>query len=128
MSVFAYCAIAFGLIAFLYVLKALLFRFVRSPVFLLLGFMFGVAVAVPCTWLISPDWENEHISRIAIWVGDPVGILTVPCASFIIDFVRGRHEMRSWRIRVPLEVFVAVPAWFYVWVWIQFLVLGWVWI
>jgi hypothetical protein len=128
MSTFAYCATAFGLIVFIYGVKVLLFQFVRSSTFQFLGFLFGVALVVPVIWLISPDWKNEHVCRIAIWVGDPVGILAVPCVSFFIDFVKGCRDMRGWLIRVPLEIFVAAPVWFYTWVWIQLLVLGWVWI
>ena len=121
-------AIAFALMVALYGLKALLLRFVRSPILLALCFFAGVALLVPVTWLISPDWNNEHVARIAIWVGDPIGILLVPCVSFLFDLLKGRHDMSGWRLRVPLEILVAGSVWFYAWAWIQFLVLGWVWI
>jgi hypothetical protein len=124
MSTFAIWAADFGLIIALYGFKALLFRFVRLPILLLGGFLLGVALAVPVTWLTSPDWDNDCVHRIAIWVGDPVGILAVPCVSFLVDCFKGRRDMRNWPIRVPVEVFVAVPVW--VIMWVQFMVaLGW---
>jgi hypothetical protein len=124
MSIFAIWAADFGLIIALYGFKVLLFRFVRSPRLLLGGFFLGTALAVPVTWLTSPDWDNDYVHRIAIWVGDPVGILAVPCASFLVDSFRGRRDMRNWPIRVPVEVFVAVPAWVIMWVQIT-AALGW---
>jgi hypothetical protein len=128
MSIAATYTADFGLIIALYGLKALLFRFVRSSSRLLACFFLAVALLVPVTWLTSPDWNNQHVYRIAIWVGDPIAVLGVPCASFLFDYLRGRRDMRYWPIRVPIEVFVAVPAWVYIWVMIQCFVLGWVWI
>lgn len=124
MNTFALYATDFGLIAALYGLKALLFRFVRSPGLLFGCFFLGVALAVPVTWLISPDWNNEYVRRIAIWVGDPVAFLSIPCVSFLVDFFRGRRDMKGWPIRVPAEVFVAVPAWTLCWILIM-VSLGW---
>jgi hypothetical protein len=124
MSIFAIWAADFGLIIALYGFKALLFRFVRSPIILLGGFFLGTALAVPVTWLTSPDWDNDYVHRVAIWVGDPVGILAVPCVSFLVDYFRGRRDMRNWPIRVPVEVFVGVPAWIIMWVQIM-AALGW---
>jgi hypothetical protein len=128
MSIPATYAVDFGLIIALYGFKALLFRFVRSSGFLLGYFFLGVALIVPVTWLTSPDWNNQHVYRISIWVGDPIGILTVPCVSFLVDYVRNRRDMKYWHIRVPIEVLVVVPAWFYVWVLIQVFILNWAWI
>lgn len=128
MSVPACYIVDFALILSLYGLKAVLLRFVRSPRRLLGGFLFGLVVAIPITWLTSPDWNNEHVYRIAIWVGDPVGVLAVPIVSFFIDILRRCRDMGLWYFRVPIEVLVVAPAWLYLWAWIQLLVLGWVWI
>jgi hypothetical protein len=128
MSIPATYAVDFGLIIVLYGYKALLFRFVRSRVFLFGCFSFGVALTVPLTWLTSPDWNNEHVYRIAIWIGDPIAVLAIPCVSFLFDFLRGHRDMRNWLIRVPAEVFIAAPAWFFVWIMMEVFVLGWVWI
>ena len=113
MSTFTFCAIDFGLLMALYGYKALLFRFVRSPGLLPGYFFLGVALAVPVTWLTSPDWNNEFTQRIAIWIGDPVAILAVPCVSFLVDYFTGRRDMKYWPIRVPVEIFGIVPAWVY---------------
>jgi hypothetical protein len=56
-------------------------------------------------------------------------LLTVPCVSFIIDLSRRvAVSRRDWFWRVPLELFVAVPVWFYFRVFFEVLFLGWVWI
>ena len=128
MSIPVTFAIDFGLIIALYGYKALLFRFVRASGLLIGCFFLGAALVVPITWLTSLDWNNEHIYRIAIWVGDPIAILAIPCASFLFDYFKGWRDMRYWPIRVPVEVFVAVPVWVYVWTLIQCFILGWVWI
>jgi len=128
MGFYAYISVAFCLIGFLYVLKAFLFRKVKSSWLVLACFCFGVALMVPITWLIAADWDNPHVFRIAIWIGDPIGVLAVPCVSFLVDFLRGRRDMGQWQVRVPLEMLVLAPVWFYLWMWIQFLCLGWVWV
>src|SRR5690348_298617 len=125
MSIPATYAADFGLIIALYGYKAFLFRYVRSSGLLLGCFFLGVAVVVPMTWLTSPDWNNQHVYRIAIWIGDPIAILTIPCISFLFDYFKGWRDMRHWPVRVPVEVFVAAPAWFYIWIFIQVFVLNW---
>ena len=128
MSIPASYAADFGIIVALYGCKALLFRSVRSSSHLLGSFFLAIALAVPMTWLTSPDWNNPHVYHIAIWVGDPIAVLAVPCASFLFDYFRGRRDMGHWPIRVPVEIFVGVPAWVYTWTMIQVFVFGWVWI
>jgi hypothetical protein len=115
----------FGIVIALYGLKALLFRFVRSSSLLFGCFFLGVALAVPLTWLTSPDWNNDQVYRIAIWVGDPVAFLAVPCVSFLVDFFSGRRDMKYWPVRIPVEVVVVVPAWVVAWVYIMANMLGW---
>ncbi len=93
-----------------------------------MGFVTAVALCVPITWLLSPDWDNQHVLRIAIYVGSPVATLTVPCESFLFDLARRSAGLQvNWLWRLPLELFIAVPAWFFVWVFFE-LFLGWVWI
>jgi hypothetical protein len=128
LNIFATYIVDFGLIIALYGYKALLFRFVRASGLLISYFFLGVALLVPITWLTSPDWNNDFVCRIAIWVGDPIGILAIPCASFLFDYFKGWRDMRYWPIRVPIEIFVAAPLWLIIWAFIQFFVLGWVWI
>jgi len=128
MSVNASYAADFGIVIALYGLKALLFRSVRSAGFSLGCFFFIVALFVPVTWLTSPDWNNQNVARIAIWVGDPIAILPVPSVSFLFDFFSHRRYTHYWRIRVSLEIFAAFPLWVFIWVMIQVIVFNWVWI
>ena len=86
----------------------------------------GLAVAVPVTWLISPDWNNGCVHPIANWVGTPVAVLAVPCLSFLVDFAAQHRNMRWWPIRVPCEVLVLAPLWLIAWVQIEYQLLGWV--
>jgi hypothetical protein len=128
-NLWAFFAGSAGLILLLYAVKAAVLRYVRPPTVALLTFFAVVAACVPVTWTLSPDWGNRHVLRIAIYIGDPVGTLAVPCASFLVDLARwsaGQHG--GWLWRVPLELFLMVPLWLYVWAFFQFLVLGWVWI
>jgi hypothetical protein len=123
------CAGSAGLILLLYGVKATVLRYVRPPSAALAMFFAAVVASVPVTWALSPDWDNQHVLRIAIYVGSPVATLAVPCASFLVDLARrSAGHPGGWLWRVPLELFLAVPAWLYLWVFFEFLVLGWVWI
>jgi hypothetical protein len=118
----------FTLILFLYVMKALLLRPRYSDKEALTIFFLAVALCVPFTWALSPDWKNIHVSRFSNYVGSPIMTFTVPCVSFLIDLARrsaGHHG--GWLWRVPLELLIAVPLWFYCWVFME-LMLGWIWI
>ena len=128
MSVAASYVTDFAVIFSLYGLKVLLFRFVRPSGMLLGCYSLALALAVPITWLASSDWHNPHVYRIGIWIGDPIAVLAIPCASFLFDFLRGCRDMKHWPIRCIVEIFIVVPAWVYVWIMIQVFVFGWVWI
>lgn len=118
-----------GLILLLYAVKAAALRYLRTAVVSLSTFSLAVAACVPVTWALDPDWQNQHVLRIAIYIGSPVATLAVPCASFLVDLTRrSAGHPGGWLWRVPLELFLAVPAWFYFWVFFEFLVLGWMWI
>ena len=119
-----------GLILFLYVVKAASLRYLRGAPAAGTAFAAAMTLCVPVTWALSPDWDNEHVLRIGIYVGSPIATLAVPSVSFLIDLVRrpAVGQRREWHWRVPLELFIAVPVWVYFWVFCEFLVLGWVWI
>jgi hypothetical protein len=69
------------------------------------------------------------VLRIGIYAGSPIATLAIPCASFLTVLVRrSAGHQGGWLWRVPLELFLAVPAWFCFWVYFELLVLGWVWI
>ena len=84
-------------------------------------------LAVAVTWITSPDWENDFVLRISVWVGDPVAVLSVPVASFLFDFISARRSMRLWYIRIPIEVALLVPLWFGLWIYIMLsgMAIGW---
>ena len=113
-----------GLILSLYAAKALVFRYLRPGAVMLAAYCAAIALAVAVTWLCSPDWHNELVRRIAVWVGTPVAVLSVPLASFLFDFISGRRNMRLWHVRIPLEIFLLVPLWFVLWLYI-IVSLGW---
>jgi hypothetical protein len=118
-----------GLILLLYAAKWALLRFVACAGIAATLFSAAVALCVPATWALSPDWDNEFVLPIANYVGGPVATLTVPYMSFLVDLLRKSvGHPGGWHRRIPLEVFVGVPAWAYIWVYFEFLVLGWVWI
>lgn len=113
----------------LYALKLALFRSLRSRLFVLGCFFIGVAVIIPLTWVTSPDWNNPHVYRIGIWIGDPIAVLAVPTVSFFFDYFKGDYYLRGFQtVRFLLEILVGVPVWFIIWVYIQCFLLGWVWI
>jgi hypothetical protein len=117
------------LILALYGAKALVLRYAPHRGYAAVLFAGAVSWCVPVTWVLSPDWDNRHVLRIAILVGSPVATLTVPCVSFVIDLARKLPPRKwEWAWRVPLEVCVAVPAWGLAWVFFEFAILGWVWI
>jgi hypothetical protein len=117
------------LILLLYVVKAVCLQNVRTNAGSLTLFAAVIACCVPVTWALSPDWHNPSVFRIAIYVGSPVATLAVPTVSFIIDIRRrSAGHSENWLRRMPLEWFIAVPAWFFLWIFLEFFVLGWVWI
>ncbi len=84
----------------------------------LAGSMFAAAVflCVPITWVLSPDWDNEFVLPAGVYVGCPIMVLTVPTASFAFDLPRRASDrLGEWRWRIPLEVFVGIPAWACCW-------------
>jgi hypothetical protein len=118
-----------GLVLLLYAVKATLLRYIESVPAAVAAFSVAVAACVPVTWALSTDWNNQHVLRVAFYVGNPVATLAVPCASFLVDLARRSAGHRGgWLWRVPLELLLGVPVWLYTWVFFEFLVLGWVWI
>jgi len=117
-----------SLILGLYAVKAVTLRFLRGAA-AGMAFLVAIALCVPVTWALSPDWDNKHLLRIGIYVGSPIATLTVPCASCLFDSARGsRSQFDVWLWRLPLELFLGVPAWLFFWVYFELLVLGWIWI
>jgi hypothetical protein len=95
----------------------------------LLLFACLVVAASPATWALSPDWNNMHVRRIAIYLGSPIITFGVPCFSFIVDVMRSDQiKCQEWCWRIPVELLVAVPLWFFFWIFFELMVLGWVWI
>jgi hypothetical protein len=116
------------LILVIYALKALIVH--RLPKLWACAWFFLVlAYAVPLTWAFSPDWGNQHVYRIAIWLGAPIMTLAVPAFTFVID-MRRRSEGKplGWQWRYPIELLLGVPVWAFSWALLEFFYFGWVWI
>lgn len=93
----------------------------------IISYFLLIALSLPYVWfLVSPDWFNRHINRIACWVGDPVGIWIVPTISFVADLTRMKPPGGTfYMIRSVVEVFVVVPVWVIFWAFFSFFILGW---
>jgi hypothetical protein len=117
-----------GLILFLYGVKVIVLRWVRGAATARITFAVAAGLCVPVTWALSPDWHNLHVYHIANFVGNPIATLFVPCVSFLIDLARRSGGKEGcWYWRIPLELFVGVPAWFFLWIFVELFVLGWAW-
>ena len=85
-----------------------------------------VAASIPLLWALSPDWNNPHVLPIANYVGTPIEILTIPVVSFVIDVASCAKPRVS--ARTVVELLVGVPAWFFFWLFLELLLLNWIWI
>lgn len=118
-----------ALVVFLYAAKCLTLRKAAHPRRATALFSLAVAVCIPVTWALSPDWDNPHVFRIAIYAGSPIATLSVPALSFFMDLTsRADRPPVDRFMRRLLEWFVAVPLWFFAWIFIEVFILGWVWI
>jgi hypothetical protein len=128
-NLWVFYAGSIGVILLLYAVKAGALHYVRTTWLSCVAFGAAAALCIPVTWALSPDWHNGHVARIGIYVGSPVITLVVPCVSFLADLFLGSVDLQDrWRRRVLFEWLVAVPAWFFVWIYFEAFFLGWVWI
>jgi len=117
------------LVVFLYGAKCLILRKATHARLATALFALAVAACVPMTWALSPDWNNPHVFRVAIYAGSPIGTLFVPVISFFADLTRSTNRPPANGLaRCLFEWFVAVPLWFVAWIFIEVFALGWVWI
>jgi hypothetical protein len=121
-------SVGVAVVGVLYLAKWAILRRRPSVWAAVLYFVLALGLAVPVTWAFDPDWDNPHVKPIAIWVGTPVALLTVPACSFALDLaaLSGAGRPRSWWWAVP-ELLIAVPAWLFGWTAFSVFVLGWVW-
>ena len=89
-------------------------------------FVMLVAASIPLLWALSPDWNNPHVLPIANYVGTPIAILTIPVVSFVIDVASCAKPRVS--ARTVVELLVGVPVWFFFWLFLELLLLDWIWI
>jgi hypothetical protein len=119
----------FALVGIVYLAKAAILHRRPSVTADVLWFAPFLALAVPVTWALDPDWNNPHWYPVASWVGTPVILLTVPAVSFALDLWTltrlGRIRSAWW---IPLELLIVLPAWTVFWVFFSFYVLEWGWI
>jgi hypothetical protein len=99
-------------------------RWLRVYCFVLL-----VIASLPYIWfLLSPDWNNPHVSRFSCWVHDPVGFWFIPTVSFVFDTSKMRTpQTRRYSLRSFIEWLLFIP-WIFVWGFVSFFVLGGGWI
>lgn len=76
---------------------------------------------------LRPDGSRLPISR---WIGDPIWCFLVPTISFYFGEIRMRNfPVRSERvvhgIHFLVEVFVCLPAWTFIWLFVQ-MKIGWI--
>src|SRR5262245_52325369 len=110
--------IALALILALYGVKAVALLRVRSAAGAALLFAGAVALCVPATWAIT-DWNVPYAAPTAHYVGTPVHLLTVPCASFLADLSRrAGGKSGDWYWRIPLEIVIGIPVWILVWAYV----------
>jgi hypothetical protein len=118
------------LILSLYAVKALALRNDRSRALGFVMFLAAIVVSVPLICVVSPLRGDGGLFPEAIYIGEPISTLLIPCLSFLWDWTRPgvKRHPRAWLWRVPLEVLIAVPLWFYAWHFSQLFVLQWKWI
>jgi hypothetical protein len=119
---------AAGLLALLCLLRFAIARKARSPADAAAWCVLLLASLLPAVWLlVAFDWDNEAVSDLANWVGYPVALLGVPAAFACYDALTLSRPHAGWyAARSLLEVAVLVPLWAVVWVFVEFLLLGWV--
>jgi hypothetical protein len=85
-----------------------------------------LAVALPFVWLfVNLDWDHEFVSPAANWVGSPIAVLFVPTAFFCFDLKSGSRLGLAWYVSRSLIELLLIPLWVIIWVYFEFLVLGW---
>jgi len=117
------------IVVVLYAIKPLLLRQCRSSWLRLMAFGTLSVSAIPLIHRLSTDWDNPCVSHLSPLIGDPVIVLTVPFISFLIDAWRpDKTFFPHWKWRTPLEIMVVLPVWAALWIAVELLILGWVWI
>jgi hypothetical protein len=126
LSRMVFCAAGTPLILSLYAIKLALFRSAQSWSRITAYFAAALLLAIPIRWLISPDWKNQDVSRFSIWIGTSLLVLTVPFLSFLYDCFRDGRSVRQLVIRALIEIFIIMPIWAFIWLWITIHVFQWV--
>jgi len=76
-------------------------------------------------WYLAMTDGRYLTSHAAKWIGNPVGVLAVPCTSFVLFDIRRKPE--AWNrcaLRTMVELVVLFPVWLVAWGWTQ-VFLGW---
>jgi len=115
----------FGIIAILYGIRATLYHWMFNFRRIAVIVLSATVLAVPGVWFFSPDSKEEPQMFFGKWVFAPVCWLAVLCLSCLFDTLKRQRDLSRWYIRYPLEIFVMVPLWAFVWLWIC-IILNWV--
>jgi hypothetical protein len=113
---FLHLILTFGV---LYLVKFRILILDIRPSMALLLYSLLVAALLPYLYFcIFVPWEpNTDASPIALWVGGPIVIFTVPTAFFLFDVLAHRRRSgRYYTIRTLIEVCVLVPICAYLWI------------
>ncbi len=89
--------------------------------------LFGLMILslLPFVYWYICTTPDEYACSAGKWVGDPVGVFAVPCASFLIfDMRRKLDGWKGYALRTIVELFVAYPVWITAWTWAE-VPLGW---
>jgi hypothetical protein len=91
-----------------------------------LAFGLLLMCVMPIVWWLARQTDSGGTTPLGIYLGTPIALLPVPSFSFLVDIARAPEDRGpDWWWRYPLEIFLAAPAWLVIWVYFEFLVLGW---
>lgn len=122
-------AVCLGIVLGLTAWKAFLLRPPTRRFMAAVFFAAAVSLCVTPVHRLISVWNDPSASRMVPLIGDPIAVLGVPVVSFLVDLRDPEATFFRLRpVRVIFEVFVAIPLWMCVVNWIEFFVLGWVWI
>jgi hypothetical protein len=121
---------AFALVLSLYAVKALALTGHRGRLAALVIFLAAMTGAVPLTWLLSPLRGDPGVFPQAIYIGEPLSTLLIPCLSFVWDWsaLEPKQAPEAWFWRAWFEIAIAVPVWFFAWQFFQLFILEWTYI
>jgi hypothetical protein len=117
------------LLAALYALKFLLVKRIRDRPAAAAFYAALAALSLPYIYaFVITDWSGYDFDLLACRVGVPALLLAVPTASFLLDLrAREPPPPAYYALRTAAEVFLLLPLWASIWICIELVFLGWIW-